>query len=53
MIARPRTHKLFTRNAGPFLVVRVQEPHVLLRSLTHGTTLKAHARNVRPLSIHL
>lgn len=30
MVTRPRTHKLFTRNAGPFLVTKVEAPHVHL-----------------------
>jgi transposase InsO family protein len=53
LIARPRTHKLFTRNAGPFLVQHVQEPHVILRSLTHDVTLKEHMKNVRPFALNL
>ena len=53
MITRPRTHKLFTRNAGPYLVQLVQEPHVTLRSLTHDITLKEHMKNVRPFNLTL
>ena len=53
MVVRPRTHKLFTRNAGPFLVQGVKEPHVTLQSLTHGTTIKEHMKNVRPLQLTL
>ena len=51
MITRPRTHKIFTRNAGPYLVQHVQEPHVTLRSLTHDITLKEHMKNVRPFNL--
>jgi hypothetical protein len=51
MITRPRTHKLFTRNAGPYLVQQVHEPHVTLRSLTHDVTLKEHMKNVRPFHL--
>lgn len=51
LVTRPRTHKLFTRNAGPFLVQHVQEPHVTLRSLTHDVTLKEHMKNVRPFNL--
>ena len=39
MLLRPSTSKLLTRNAGPFLVVRVALPHVWLRSLTHALEL--------------
>jgi hypothetical protein len=53
MVTRPRTHKLYSRNAGPFLVTKVTPPHVFLQSLTHGTTLKEHVKNVRPLHINL
>lgn len=51
LVARPRTHKLFTRNAGPFLVLAIQEPHVTLRSLTHDLTIKEHMKNVRPFAL--
>ena len=53
MVTRPRTHKLFCRNAGPFIVVKVAPPHVHLQSLTSGATIKENAKNVRPLSVAL
>jgi transposase InsO family protein len=53
MVTRPRSHKLFTRNAGPFLVSRVETPHVYLQSLTHGTVIKEHCKNVRPFLIEI
>lgn len=53
MVTRPRTHKLFSRNAGPFIVTRVVTPHVHLQSLTSGACLKEHVRNVRPLHVSL
>ncbi len=53
LITRPRTHKLFTRNAGPYLVQAVNEPHVTLRSLTQDVTLKEHMKNVRPFRLAL
>jgi hypothetical protein len=53
MVVRPKTHKLFTRNAGPFLVTKVAPPHVHLQSLTHGTELREHVKNVRPLHLDL
>ena len=53
MITRPRTHQLFTRNAGPYLVQHVQEPHVTLCSLTHDVTLEEHMKNVRPFHLAL
>ena len=49
MLLRPSTSKLLTRNAGPFLVVRVTLPHVWLRSLMHALELKENIKNVRPL----
>lgn len=53
MVVRPRTNKLFTRNAGPFIVTKVATPHVHLSSLTHGTQLREHVKNVRPLHLAL
>ncbi len=53
MVTRPRTHKLFTRNAGPFIVTKVAPPHVYLQSLTSGAPLKEHIKNVRPLHVQL
>ncbi len=53
MVTRPRTHKLFTRNAGPFIVTKIAPPHVYLQSLTSGAPLKEHVKNVRPLHVHL
>ena len=53
MVTRPRTHKLFCRNAGPFIVVKVASPHITLQSLTSGTTIKENAKNVRPLHVAL
>ena len=49
MLLRPSTSKLLTRNAGPFLVVRVALPHVWLRSLMHALELKENIKNVWPL----
>ena len=49
MLLRPSTSKLLTRNAGPFLVVRVALPHVWLHSLTHALELKKNVKNVQPL----
>jgi hypothetical protein len=52
MIIRPRNNKLLTTNAGPFIVVRVDLPHVYLQSLTHSSvTLKENVKNVRPLHL--
>ena len=53
MVLRPRTSKLLTRNAGPFLVTRLEPPHVRLRSLTHAVELKENVKNVRPLHLML
>ncbi len=53
MVTRPRTHKLFTRNAGPFIVTKMAPPHVYLQSLTSGAPLKEHVKNVHPLHLHL
>jgi hypothetical protein len=50
MIIRPRTNKLLTANAGPFLVIEVKLPHIKLQSLTHsGVTLVENVKNVRPI----
>ncbi len=49
----PRTNKIITSNAGPFLVAKVEAPHVWLQSLTHGVTIKEHQKNVRPLQLQL
>ena len=54
MVVRPRTNKLLTANAGPFLVTRVSLPHVYLQSLTHShVSLKENVKNVRPLQVDL
>lgn len=52
MIIRPRSNKLLTTNAGPFLIVSIKLPHVQLQSLTHSTvTLTENVKNVRPLHV--
>ena len=51
MLLRPATSKLLPRNAGPFLVTRVQRPHVWLHSLTHALELKENIKNVRALRL--
>ncbi len=51
MVTRPRTNKIITSNAGPFLVTKVQSPHIWLQSLTHGVDIKEHQKNVRPLHL--
>ncbi len=42
MVTRPRSNKIITSNAGPFLVTRTEVPHVWLQSLTHGVEIKEH-----------
>ncbi len=51
MVTRPRSNKIITSNAGPFLVTKISLPHVWLQSLTHSVELKENVKNVRP--IHL
>lgn len=53
MVCRPRTNKIFTTNAGPFLVLQVQPPWVRLQSITNGVTIKENVKNVRPLHLPL
>jgi hypothetical protein len=53
MVCRPRTNKIFTTNAGPFLVLQVRPPWVTLQSITHGATIKENVKNVRPLHLPL
>ena len=54
MIIRPRTNKLLTSNAGPFLITKIHLPHVHLQSLTHShVSLKENVKNVRPLQVDL
>jgi hypothetical protein len=51
MVCRPRTNKVFTTNAGPFLVLQVSPPWVKLQSITNGVTIKENVKNVRPLHL--
>ena len=54
MVIRPKSNKLLTTNAGPFLITSLSPPHVSLQSLTHSTVvLKENVKNVRPLHIDL
>lgn len=53
MITRPKHNKILTPNAGPFIVIRVDPPHVFLQSLTHSLTLKENTKNVVPLHLDL
>ena len=53
MVIRPRTNKILTANASPFLVTHAQPLHVWLSSLTHGVTLKENIKNVTPLNLDL
>jgi len=53
MVIRPARTKLMTANAGPFMVTKVDLPHVFLQSLTHAATLKENVKNVRPLRLQL
>lgn len=53
MVTRPRHNKILTPNAGPFLVLRLDPPHVTLQSLTHTLTLRENVKNVVPLHLDL
>ena len=54
MIIRPKSNKLLTANAGPFIITALSPPHVSLQSLTHSAAiLKENVKNVRPLHIAL
>ena len=53
MVVRPRHNKILTANAGPFLVLRCEPPHVHLQSLTHAVTLKENVKNVVPFNLDL
>ena len=53
MVLRPRSSKLLTRNAGPFLVTKLAPPLVWLRSLMHAVELRENVKNVRPLRLAL
>lgn len=51
IVCRPSTNKLFTRNAGPFLVVSLTGPHVTLHSLTTGVQFRENVKNVRAIQV--
>ena len=54
MVIRPKSNKLLTANAGPFIITALKPPHVSLQSLTHSTVvLQENVKNVRPLHIDL
>lgn len=51
MVCRPSNNKLLTRNAGPFLVTKIEHPHVTLHSLTSGVQFRENVKNVRVLLV--
>ena len=49
LLYRPRTHKLFVRSTGPYLVIALRGSEATLQNLATGATLCEHVSNVRML----